>query len=233
MSLKHMIHAGLVTCEVGLPTIAESILGRVQRSACDARLDRWSKALVDAARISIEVHGKHHMQGDEAFVVISNHQSHYDIPVLFQSYDKPIRMVAKRELFRIPVMGAAMRAAGFPELDRQRRERAIQSLSAASRALGSGMSIWIAPEGTRSVDGRLAPFKKGGFRMAIDARARILPVTIDGTRRTLVAKGRKVNEGQTVRVTFSEPVDTSGVDREHLTLLMDRVRGAIAQHLEV
>lgn len=231
MSLKHLIHAGLVTCRAGLPTIAESLFGGVKRSTCDARIDRWSRALVDAARISIEVRGKQHMQGNEAFVVISNHQSHYDIPVLFQAYDKPIRMVAKHELFRIPVMGAAMRAAGFPELDRERRERAIASLSAASQALRSGMSIWIAPEGTRSPDGRLGAFKKGGFRMAIDARVRILPVTIDGTRRTLVAKGRDVREGQTVRVTFSEPVETSGFDRESLPALMEQVRTAIARHL--
>ncbi|MCB9590341.1 MAG: 1-acyl-sn-glycerol-3-phosphate acyltransferase [Polyangiaceae bacterium] len=226
-----MIHAGLVTCEAGLPTIADAFLGRVDRSVCDARIDRWSRRLVDAARISIEVRGKQHMLGDETFVVISNHQSHYDIPVLFQCYDKPIRMVAKQELFRIPVMGSAMRAAGFPALDRKRTERAIATLSATTAALRSGMSIWIAPEGTRSPDGCLGAFKKGGFRMAIDAGVRILPVTIDGTRRTLVAKGRSVTEGQTVRVTFSEPVDTSAVDREHLTQLIQRVRAAISQHL--
>ncbi|MEZ4372132.1 MAG: lysophospholipid acyltransferase family protein [Polyangiaceae bacterium] len=231
MTWKHMIHAGLVTCRAGLPTIADSLLGRAERSVCDARLDRWSRALVDAARINIEVRGKQHMLGEETFVVISNHQSHYDIPVLFQSYDKPIRMVAKRELFRIPVMGPAMRAAGFPALDRARRERAIATLSAATQALRSGMSIWIAPEGTRSPDGRLGVFKKGGFRMAIDAGVWILPVTIDGTRRTLVAKGRTVTEGQTVRVTFSEPVDTSAFDREHLPELIEQVRAAISQHL--
>lgn len=221
----------MVTCTSGLPIIVDSLRGRVSHERCDAILDRWSRALVEGAKIQISVSGKQHMQGSEAFVVVSNHQSHYDIPVLFQTYDKPLRMVAKRELFRLPVMGRAMRAAGFVEVDRSNRSQAIQSLGQAAQALASGTSIWIAPEGTRSVDGKLGPFKKGGFRMAMDAGVKILPVTIDGTRDTLLPKTLKVTDGAHVRVTFSPPVDTRAFADAGIEALMQHVRAAVQQHL--
>lgn len=231
MSLRHMVQVGLVTCAAGVPIIVDSLRGKSSRARCDAIIDRWSLALCRGAKIQIEVAGGQHMQGDEAFVVVSNHQSHYDIPVLFQTYDKPLRMVAKRELFRVPVMGRAMRAAGFIEVDRGNHAQAIQSLGQAAQALRSGTSIWIAPEGTRSPDGQLGPFKKGGFRMAMDAGVRILPVTIDGTRETLLPKTLKVTEGARVRVTFSAPVDTRAFADAGVDALMQAVRAAIQQHL--
>jgi 1-acyl-sn-glycerol-3-phosphate acyltransferase len=201
MSLGHLWHAAGVTLRISVPTIVQALRGTLTPELCDARLAWWSGELVKKAEISLEINGAEHAASGFSFVVMSNHQSHYDIPVLFQSLPLRLRMVAKAELFRIPIWAQAMRAAGIVELDRSARDRAIQSLDRAKDALARGTSIWIAPEGTRSRDGRLGPFKLGGFHMAQAANACILPVTIVGTRATLPAKaidpaafGREVGE---------------------------------------
>jgi 1-acyl-sn-glycerol-3-phosphate acyltransferase len=142
-----------------------------------------------------------------------------------------MRMVAKKELFRVPVWGKAMRAAGMVEVDRGNHDSAIQSLERAREALARGISIWIAPEGTRSDDGLLGEFKRGGFHLAVGAGARILPVSIDGTRAVLPAKGGEVHDGRTVRVTLHAPVATQDFDKEQLEPLIETVRDAIASGL--
>jgi 1-acyl-sn-glycerol-3-phosphate acyltransferase len=136
-------------------------------------------------------------------------------------------MVAKAELFRIPLWAQAMRAAGFVELDRGARDRAIHSLDRARRALSAKTSIWIAPEGTRSRDGKLGSFKLGGFHLAVGAGASILPVTIVGTRQTLPAKGAHVTPGAVVRVTVHEPIEPSAFGGEVNAELVEAVRRAI------
>jgi len=162
---------------------------------------------------------------------MSNHQSLYDIPALYQTLPLRLRMVAKAELFRIPIWSQAMRAAGFVELDRSVRERAIESLERAKAALAEGTSIWIAPEGTRSKSGQLGPFKLGGFHLALGAGARILPVTVSGTRLILPAKGGKVVPGAEVRVTVHEAVDPAAFGGEVNDSLVDRVRELIESGL--
>jgi len=212
-----------------VPTLIDSALGRLAPERVDRRLDSWSRALVEYARIDLEVMGRELAPAEDGFIVMSNHQSHYDIPVLFRIFPRRLRMVAKAELFRIPIWGRAMREAGMIEVDRSDREAAIESLSRARAALQAGTNIWIAPEGTRSVSGVLADFKKGGFHLARELGARILPVSIDGTRRVLPSKGRRVANHQQVRVTLHEPVSAS---RDEATdALIQRVHALIASAL--
>jgi 1-acyl-sn-glycerol-3-phosphate acyltransferase len=158
---------------------------------------------------------------------MSNHQSLYDIPVLFQALDQRMRMIAKKELFKVPLWSTAMRRCGFIEIDRGNRSRAVDSLRAAEAALANGVSIWIAPEGTRSRSGRLLPFKRGGFHLAMAAGASILPVTIDGTKEALPAKGRHIAVGARVTVTLSSPIDTKDYRRRDREQLIQAVRAAI------
>jgi 1-acyl-sn-glycerol-3-phosphate acyltransferase len=163
---------------------------------------------------------------------MSNHQSHYDIPVLFQALKLPLRMVAKTELFRIPVMGKAMSDSGFIEIDRSNRKSSIESLKRArSRLLDDHLSVWIAPEGTRSVDGVLGRFKTGGFHLAIDAGIPILPVAIDGTHKIHRSGDWRVHREQAVSVTIAPPIDVSGYTRAEIPALSERVRRAIAAPL--
>lgn len=230
MSSGYLLHAAGVTLRVSVPTVLEALRGTLRAEVCDARLDWWSKQLLGKAQVELERVGTLHAQGGP-FVVMSNHQSLYDIPVLYQTLPLRLRMVAKAELFRIPVWAQAMRAAGFIELDRSLRERAIKSLERAQSALASGTSIWIAPEGTRSKDGSVGAFKLGGFHLAVGAQARILPVTLSGTRAILPAKGARVVPGAKVRVTVHRSIDPADYGNSVDESLVDAVRSAIVSAL--
>jgi len=231
MTVRHLGHAAVVSLSICVPTVLQAALGRLTPEICDERLDAWSRKILARARVRLEVFGRENMPPGETFVIMSNHQSFYDIPVLFQALKLRVRMVAKKELYVIPLWSHAMRAAGFVEIDRSDRQQAIQSLKAAEAALAAGTNIWIAPEGTRSPTGRLARFKKGGFQMALAAGARILPVSIDGSRDALLARGYRVRNDAHVRVTISPPIDSKAYGSARREELMQAVRQAIAQHV--
>src|SRR5690606_15630305 len=170
LSLGVLSTAALETLKISFPTIWDAVLERTNYRRCDQRLDSWSRRLVEQAGIVIETVGRDNLTPAQTYVVMSNHQSHYDIPVIFQALAIPIRMVAKTELFKIPVFGQAMLDSGFIEVDRANRRRALESLKLAGRRIREdNLSIWIAPEGTRSLDGKLGEFKTGGFHLAREA----------------------------------------------------------------
>jgi 1-acyl-sn-glycerol-3-phosphate acyltransferase len=199
---------------------------------CDARLDSWSRSLVDYAKIQIDVTGLEHAPDGEAFVVMSNHRSHYDIPVLFQALrPRRLRMVAKAELFRVPIWAGAMRAAGFVEVNRSNRIAAMRSLERAREAIRAGTSIWIAPEGTRGSGAEMGPFKKGGFHLAVGAEARILPISVLGTERILPARGTHVSDGERVTVKVGAPIEPREYGERDLKRLIAVVRERIAAGL--
>jgi len=206
-SLDVLARAAVETLRISLPTMMQAAQGTLTSQICDQRLDSWSRRLVEQAGIRLDVKGRENIAPGEPFVVMSNHQSHYDIPVLYQALRIPLRMVAKKEIFRIPFMAGAMRAAGFVEIDRKDPASAIRALKLAHAQLGDAVSLWIAPEGTRSKTGRLGKFKKGGFHLAKEAGMRILPVAIDGTRFALPAGGVRVTRGAMAHVTILPPID--------------------------
>jgi 1-acyl-sn-glycerol-3-phosphate acyltransferase len=137
-------------------------------------------------------------------------------------------MVGKVEIFRIPLWGQALKACGCISIDRKNRTSAIESLKAAATRMKAGTSIWISPEGTRSRTGELAEFKKGGFIMAIETGATIVPVTITGTFGILPPKTSGVRLGRTITVRFHPPIDASAYTLENKEALMADVRAAIA-----
>jgi 1-acyl-sn-glycerol-3-phosphate acyltransferase len=229
LSLKNIYE----TLAVSFPTIVEAAQGRVTKQLCDERLDRWSARLVANAQIDIEVRGAEHRNGG-TFLVMSNHQSLYDVPVLFRVIGPNLRMITKQELFSVPVFGPALAAGGFIAIDRKDRARAIESLRAAKEMLAAGTNVWIAPEGTRSQTGALLPFKKGGFHLALDAGLPILPVTLLGTRDVLRAKGVRSTPGQKVVVTFHRPLDPApyqAMGKKGRDALMADVRAALESAL--
>jgi 1-acyl-sn-glycerol-3-phosphate acyltransferase len=195
------------TLAISVPTVVDALRGRVTKQLSDERLDRWSRACVENAHIDIRVTGREHLRPGETYLVMSNHQSLYDIPVLFQVVGPNIRMIAKAELFRVPVFGPALAAGGFISIDRGNRRTAMRSLGQASALLASGTHVWIAPEGTRSRTGALLPFKKGAFYLAFEAGLPILPVTLQGTREALPAKGLRSRAGARVLATIHAAID--------------------------
>jgi 1-acyl-sn-glycerol-3-phosphate acyltransferase len=228
VTTPHIAHAIWQTLRISVPTIWQGLRGSLTPEATDRRLAQWSGAIVQRASIELRVEGAEHATRGESFVLMSNHQSLYDVPIIYQALDRRIRMVAKKELFRVPVWGRAMHRAGFISLDRQNRERSRSTLLASADILHTGTSIWIAPEGTRSKDGQLGPFRKGGFHLALESGCRILPITIIGTRAVLQAKGAHITDGCRVKVVVHPPIDPREFGEARRDELIERVRCAIA-----
>lgn len=219
------------TVRVCAPTIVEGMLGRVRREVCDRRLEEWSEVACALARIDLHVHGRENIDRDETYILMSNHQSSYDIFTIMRAFPGTLRMVSKIEMFRIPVIGAAMYNAEFVPLDRSDKQKAREGLEYAKAKLDSGVNVWIAPEGTRSNDGRLLPFKKGGFVIALQTGHPILPVTVSGSRDVLRSKGYRVFRDQRVDVTFHPPIDPRPYGTARRDELVERVRDTIASAL--
>lgn len=220
------------TLRISAPTVAETMLGRkTPRQVCNDRLDAWSERIVRKTGIDLHVHGRETIPLDENFVVMSNHQSLYDIPILFRAIPQTLRMVAKSELFKIPIFGGALEVAEFISLQRDDKTKAREGILAAQQRIRSGINVWIAPEGTRSPTGKLGKFKGGGFKLALDTETRILPVTLVGSGRVLPAKGAFVKKGQRVDVYIHPPIDPAEYGKDRREELTQAVRAAIESGL--
>ena len=230
ISLGILARAVATTLRISVPTVIDGWRGTVDPRVCDARLDSWSKSLLCQIRLEFDVTGIEHIDREKSYVIMSNHQSLYDIPVLYQALPLPIRMAGKTELFKTPIWGRALHASGFVELDRSKGTKAYRALLAArDRLEKDGTSLWIAPEGTRSLDGELLPFKAGGFHLSLIAGLPILPVTIDGTIDVHRQGSRVVHRNRRVQVTVHEPIDPKRFGRKKINALIECVKATIAQ----
>jgi 1-acyl-sn-glycerol-3-phosphate acyltransferase len=231
MSVFDSLRAVGITGRICVPTVIDAVSGKTSLEECDARLEWWSRELLRQAKVDLRVTGVENVPPGEALVVMSNHRSYYDIPTVFCAVPGRLRMVAKKELFRVPLFGTAMLAAGFVKIDRDKREKAIASLRASERLLSAGTRVWIAPEGTRSKDGKLGEFKSGGFHMALEAGVKILPLAITGTERVMPADGLAVHPGAIVNVQILPTVDAPSYGPKGRKQLSKDVRAIIARAL--
>jgi 1-acyl-sn-glycerol-3-phosphate acyltransferase len=161
-----------------------------------------------------------------AVVFCSNHESNVDPPILFRALHPQLHVLYKAELHKFPIMGTVFDVGGYVPIERGNRERAMASIGRAARSLRAGNSFLIFPEGTRSRTGDLLPFKKGGFIMAIQAQAPIVPVAVQGGRASM-RKGSTIVRPVRVSVRIGEPIPTAGLTLDDRDLLIERVRGAI------
>ena len=186
----------------------------------------WARGLLWASGVSIERDGPVSAGDGGSVVFMANHQSLYDIPAMLVTVPTRSCFLAKKSLFRIPVFGWSLAAAGFIPIDREDRSRAREAFELAMSTLGEGTSVIVFPEETRSLDGRIQPFQRGGFLMALKARAAIVPVGIQGTLTVRSRGSLRVNPG-TVRVRFGEPVDIESFGlrrkKELVAAIEDRV----------
>jgi 1-acyl-sn-glycerol-3-phosphate acyltransferase len=166
----------------------------------------WSRVILFTAGVSVSTRPSQRA-ADGPFLVISNHQSLFDIPALFVSLQFPFRVVAKRELFWIPIFGWALGLAGFIPVDRGRHDRAVASLGRAAQRLNGGLSVLMFAEGTRSADGHLRTLKKGAFHLAQQTGVPILPVTVSGSR-GVMPRHRWVPRPGRIDVVIGEPLPT-------------------------
>jgi len=180
--------------------------------------------------IRYEVAGREHVPPGRAVVFCANHQSNIDPPVLFEALHPRLHVLYKAELSRLPLLGRAFPLGGFIPIERRNRERAIASVDRGAESLRAGNSFLIFPEGTRSKTEALLPFKKGGFIMALQAQAPILPVAISGGRAAM-RKGSRIIRPVTVRIRIGEAVETAGRTIEDRDELIAEVRARIERML--
>ena len=191
----------------------------------------WSKSILFVSGIAVDVKGLANIDPDKSYIYMANHRSNFDIPVLLSCLPIQFRWLAKAELFRIPVFGRAMLGAGYVKIDRFNRKSAFESIRTAARRLKDGVSVMIFPEGTRSRDGSIQKFKKGGFVMAIESGVPIIPVILRGTWPIMAKSSLRINRGD-VEMEIAEPIDTTGYAMESKAELMDRVRMVICEKFE-
>ena len=219
------------TLRITIATIVDVRSGRYRREFVDARLRWWSTRLLNPAGITRTVENPHDVsiEPGRPMIVMCNHSSLYDIPLTFVALEGGIRMLTKRELFKIPLWGAGMQAAEFIAIDRSNHDRALRDLELAREKMSTGICLWVAPEGTRSSDGSLGEFKKGGFMLALQTGALIVPVGIRGAHAVLPAGTFSLEQGHDIEVHIGRPIDASEYTIETREQLVDRVRGEIVR----
>jgi len=205
------------------PSLVELARGHLDRGTDDERARWFGRRVVQLLDVDLVAVGQDRIPPRGAYVYMSNHQSHLDIPILFATLPSPtIRMLGKRELFEIPIWGRALRAAEFVEVDRANHTRAVEAIERAKALVRDGVSIYIAPEGTRSKDGSIGRLKKGGFHLAMSTGAPIVPVAITGTRLLMPPGALQMRSGQRVRVCIGDPIPVAGRPMEALMAEVER-----------
>ena len=197
------------TITLGTLSIGSSLFERDGRFAhwC-ARA--WSWLILATTGVDVEVRGLERVNRGGTYVVVSNHQSIYDIPVLFRNLPFQLRIIAKASLGRFPFLGWHLRRAGHLLVDRSSPDP-IRILKRWEGSVTRGLSLLVFPEGTRSSDGRVARFKGGSFLLAIRAGLPVVPVSVSGSRHVM-RKGRLTTRPGLVRLTVHDPIGTAGLE---------------------
>ena len=191
----------------------------------------WTWLILRIAGISLTVRGLENIDSSEQYVFMVNHQSNIDIPVLVQSLAQfQLRWIAKKELLWVPLFGWAMWATKHITVNRSDPSDAVKSLERAKQRMAAGISVVVFPEGTRSRHGKLLPFKKGGFLLALQTGKNIVPITINGSGQLLPSGDWRLRSGN-VEVIVEKPIMAATYRAGSIRLLSDRVRQTIAAHL--
>ena len=191
----------------------------------------WARSILRVSGIKVRIKGFENFAPDKPYVFMCNHQSNFDILVLFSALPAQFRWIAKAELFKIPLFGQAMRGAGYISIERKDRKKAIQSLRQAAERIRSGVSVMIFPEGTRSPDGNIGEFKKGGFILAYDAGVPIIPIVLNGTWSIMSKDSLKIKPGD-VTLSILPAVNVTNYDKKEKVKLVEDVRGKILNEFE-
>jgi 1-acyl-sn-glycerol-3-phosphate acyltransferase len=186
----------------------------------------WSWMMLTATATKLSIRGKEKIRKNQSYIIIANHQSNFDAPAAVLSLGIPFRWVAKKELLKVPLFGQALRATGAVFIDRADRQKAIESIHQSIARLPPGVGLFFFAEGSRSADGRIRPFKKGGFFTAIETGWPVLPVTINGSRRVL-PKGSLAFQPGTIEVVVGEPIEIRNYVPDDLEKLIRDTREVI------
>ena len=215
----------LYTAVMGTFSLLGSVLdasGRWQHSC--ARI--WSRLILKTGRIAVEVEGLENIRPGQAAIFCVNHPSAMDIPILFVHLPVQFRFLAKKVLFHVPFLGWHLKRSGHVPVDREHPQAAMKSFEQAVGKIHAGNSLLLFPEGGRSRDGQLGPFKRGSFLLAVQAAAPIIPITLNGTQAVLPPNSLHVRPGRPEMI-IHPPIETRGLTAKDIPQLSDKVRQQI------
>jgi len=191
----------------------------------------WAKGILFGSRIKITTKGFANIDPSGFYICMSNHSSNFDIPVLLAFLPVQFRWLIKKELYKIPLFGFTLKRAGYIRIDRSNRHSAIKSIKEAAAIVRNGVSLMIFPEGTRSKDGNLQSFKKGGFVLAVESGVPILPIIIHGTYGIMPKKQIRIVPGNVI-LEICPPVEVSDYTMETKDELLENVRNIVLDAYE-
>lgn len=191
----------------------------------------WGRMLLAICNTKVQVIGSENILRSKPQVFMANHQSDFDILITLAYVPGQFRWIAKKELFSIPIFGRAMKGAGYIEIDRQNHEKALRSLDLAALRIREGKSVMTFPEGTRSRDGEIKPFKQGTFYLAIQSGVPIVPISIIGSGDIMPKRSLKVKPGK-IKLVIDKPISVTGYTLESRQELINRVRQVIIDNYD-
>ena len=192
----------------------------------------WGRVALLANRVKVRMEGMENVKGKGPYVFMSNHQGSYDIFALLGTLPFQFKWLAKKELFSIPFFGWTMAAAGYISIDREGTRETVGAMNRAAQKIHEGMSVVIFPEGSRSPDGSIQPFKKGGFTLAIKSKVPIIPIAITGSRE-IMPKDRLAASSGEIRIWMGSPIETQHYSLKERKMLMEMVNETISKNFEL
>ncbi|WP_339136217.1 MAG: lysophospholipid acyltransferase family protein [Candidatus Electrothrix sp. GW3-4] len=220
-----------LTAAVCLGAIADVHWFRKSKEKAQIFPRTWGKVLCHIANITVRVQGKEHLDPAKPYIFIGNHASMADIMSFSGYIEHDYRWIAKKELFAIPIFGPGMRAVDFISIDRSRGREAVKSLNDAAKRIASGASVILFPEGTRSADGRLQPFKTGAIMLALKAGVDVVPVGFNGTHQA-IPKGKLLSRGGDVVLRIGTPIPTKEFKAKDKQMLAELLHQKVAELLD-
>lgn len=191
----------------------------------------WAKVLLFFAGVKVNLKGAENIPMDRNIVIVSNHSSLFDIPILLSIFDKDVRIIYKKELEKIPFFGMCLKASPFIGIERQDPRKSLESINVAMKELNAGASIIVFPEGTRSLEGILGDFKRGAFVLAFKSGKELLPVALNGTHKIMQVGSKKFTSG-TIDVTILPPMKVpTDMDKETQSRVIAEIKSQIQANL--
>jgi len=192
----------------------------------------WGRAALWANRVKVRVEGMENLKGEGPYIFMSNHQGSYDIFALLGHLPFQFKWLAKKELFSIPFFGWTMAAAGYISIDREGTRETVKAMNKAAERIRDGMSVVVFPEGSRSPDGKIQDFKKGGFTLAIKSKVPVVPVALTGSRE-IMPKQRLTAASGEIKIRVSHPIETIQYSMKDRRDLMEKVKETILKNFEL
>jgi 1-acyl-sn-glycerol-3-phosphate acyltransferase len=224
------VFIGIHTIVFALWAIIVSFFDRTGRLVHCYSAIPWAKLILWVCGVRVQVEGLENLDVQVPRIYLSNHQSAFDIFALLAHLPVNFKFILKQELMKIPILGLAMRRARYIAIDRADPRKALRSMKEAAQRVRKGASVLIFPEGTRSKDGRLQPFKKGGFHLAIMSGCDLVPIAILNSR-DIIPKGSFQIKKGTFKMRIGEPIRTDGYSKKDIDRLMDQAREAMIRLL--